>query len=96
MYTYIVFLSFQGDVRGTQSGGNSSSRYNTNQYDVQPAGEIHKDDLLVKINSAERKSDTPDKSPQVQSAGIREAICVNLWLRTKAATVSLCLINSVH
>lgn len=50
---------------GRQSDGNSGSRYNTDWYDVQPAGEINNADLLERIKSAEHKSDTPDKSPPV-------------------------------
>lgn len=48
-----------------ENDGNSGSRFNTDQYDVWPADGINRGDLWVRINSAECKSDTPDKSPQV-------------------------------
>lgn len=48
-----------------ESDGNSGNRFNTDQYDVRPADGINRVDLLVRINLAECKSDTSDKSPQV-------------------------------
>lgn len=72
------------DVRRQKSDGNSGD---TNQNDVQPAGDINNTDLLVRTKSAECKSDTSDKSPQVQYAGPELVVCVNLQLRSKTATV---------
>ena len=86
LFKFTCTFSFWGGVKGRWSDGNGGSRYNTSQYDVQAAGEINKADLLVRINSAERKSDTPDKSPQVWSPGTAGAICVDLWLCSKATT----------